>query len=325
VGEVFFLGKGERVRSALVTGGAGFIGSHVADALAERGVAVRIFDNFATGRRENLSPSRPLEVVEGDVTDLASLEEAAEGMDAVFHLAALPSVARSVEDPLGTDRVNVRGTLNALLAARNARVRRFVFASSSSVYGSRREPPMREEAELDPDSPYGASKAAGELYSRTFARVYGTPTVNLRFFNVFGPRQRGDSPYSGVIARFAKALLDGVPPVLEGDGLQTRDFTYVEDVVRAALLAAGKDLAPGTVLNVARGGEVSVRDVLQTLRELTGSTVETVQAPRRVGDIRRSRASVERARALLGFEPRVSLREGLEQTLEWYRSRRVPA
>jgi nucleoside-diphosphate-sugar epimerase len=307
------------VRRALVTGGAGFIGSHLVEALAARGERVRVFDNFSTGRRENLPRAAGVEVIEGDLRDLAAVREACRGVDLVFHEGALASVPRSVEDPLTTEAVNGQGTLHALLAAREAGVARFLFAGSSSVYGDDPRLPKEEGAPLEPISPYGASKAVGELYCRAFARVYGTPTVVLRYFNVFGPRQRGDSPYSGVIARFADALLRGEEVTIEGDGEQTRDFTFVADVVAANLLAADAALEPGTVLNVAAGRETSVRALFETMREILGAASEPRRAPARAGDISRSRASIDRARALLGFEPSSSLRDGLARTLAWYR------
>ncbi len=307
------------MRRALVTGGAGFIGSHIVEALRARGDSVRVLDNFSTGRRENLPGDGGVEVVEGDLRDLATVRRACRGVEVVFHEGALASVPRSVEDPLTTEAVNGGGTLHVLLAAKEAGVRRLLFAGSSSVYGEDPRLPKEEEARLEPVSPYGASKAVGEVYCRAFALVYGTPAVVLRYFNVFGPRQRGDSPYSGVIARFADALLRGESATIEGDGSQTRDFTYVSDVVAANLLAADADLEPGTTLNIAAGRETSVRALFETMREILGGAPEPRTAPPRQGDIHRSRASIERARRRLGFEPSASLREGLERTLAWYR------
>lgn len=303
----------------LVTGGAGFIGSHLAAALRARGDAVRIFDNFSTGRRANLAAAPGAEVVEGDLRDFSSIRRACEGVDVVFHEAALPSVARSVEDPVTTDDVNIRGTLHVLVAAREAQVRRVVYAGSSSAYGESAVLPKREDMGPDPLSPYGVSKLAGEYYCRSFARVYGLSTVVLRYFNVFGPRQDPSSPYSGVVALFCTAAVQGTRITIHGDGRQSRDFTYVDNVVDANLRAAERAVEPGTVLNCATGASVTLNDLVAALGKLTGRPLETFHGPPRVGDIRDSLADVAKANALLGYVPRVGFEEGLARTLAWYR------
>jgi UDP-N-acetylglucosamine/UDP-N-acetyl-alpha-D-glucosaminouronate 4-epimerase len=303
----------------LVTGGAGFIGSHLAAALRARGDSVRVLDSLQTGRRENLDAAPGAELLEGDVRDPRAARAACQGIDVVFHEAAIPSVTRSVEDPIASDDANSRGTLQMLVAARDAGVKRFVYAGSSSAYGDSPVLPKREEMAAEPISPYGVSKLAGELYCRSFARVFGLPTVVLRYFNVFGPRQDARSPYSGVIALFIRAALSGEPATVNGDGEQSRDFTFVDNVIDANLAAVERDVPPGTVLNAAMGSSVTLNELLRTLGELTGRAIPARHGPARPGDIRHSLADISRARALLGYEPRVGLREGLSRTLEWYR------
>lgn len=311
----------------LITGGAGFIGSHIAAALRARGDFVRILDNFATGKRANLAAALgseqggpQAEFLEGDLRDAAAVRKACQGIDVVFHEAALPSVARSVEDPLTSDDNNIRGTVNLLLAARDAKVRRVVYAGSSSAYGDTPTLPKHEEMPGDPISPYGVTKFTGELYCRSFARVYGMSTVILRYFNVFGPRQDPSSPYSGVIALFCRAAVEGRSATIHGDGEQSRDFTYVDNVVAGNLLAAERDVPSGTVLNVATGSAITLNQLVSTLGEITGRTLSVTHGAPRTGDIKHSLADITRARKLLGYEPHVSFRAGLERTLEWYRS-----
>ena len=304
----------------LVTGGAGFIGSNIVEALIERGHAVRVVDNFLTGRRENLEPfAGRFELVEGDIRDLDLMRSVVRGCDYVLHQAALPSVPRSVEDPLTAHAINVDGTLNVLVAAREEGVKRVVFASSSAVYGESPVEAKHEDLPPMPVSPYGASKAAGEAYMSAFSAVYGLQTVALRYFNVFGPRQDPNSQYAAVVPLFVRALLDGRPPTIFGDGEQSRDFTYVANVVEANLLAAAAPEAAGKVINVACGGSVSVNRLAAVLAGILGVSIEPVHADPRPGDIRHSLADISRARALLGYEPRVGLEEGLRRTCDWFR------
>ena len=308
----------------LVTGGAGFIGSHLVDRLLEEGHEVRVVDNFSTGRRSNLAHlagHRGLEVLEGDVCDREIVAEAVNGVDYVLHQAAIPSVPRSVEDPWSSHRANVEGTLRLLMAAREAGVKRVVFASSSSIYGDIRGQgakvrPKTEDLAPAPMSPYAATKLAGEGYCRSFYHSFGLETVILRYFNVFGPRQDPTSHYASVVPRFAKAMLTGTPPVIYGDGRQTRDFTYVGNAVEANLEACFAQGAAGMAFNVALGESVSVLALLETMAQLMGMEVEPVFAPPRPGDVRHSLADISLARDVLGYEPKIGLREGLLKTLE---------
>jgi UDP-N-acetylglucosamine/UDP-N-acetyl-alpha-D-glucosaminouronate 4-epimerase len=310
-------GAGKRV---LVTGGAGFIGSHLVERLARDGYRVRVLDDFSTGRRENAAglPSA-VELIEGDVRSPERVGQAVRDCELVFHQAALPSVPRSIADPTTCDAVIAGGTLNVLLAARDEGVRRVILASSSSVYGESETLPKREDQAVHPISPYAVAKLAAEGYCRSFHRVYGLETVALRYFNVFGPRQDPASQYAAVIPRFILALLYGEPPVVFGDGEQSRDFTYVDDVVEANVLAASASGVAGLVLNAARGSRVSVNRLLAECREITGSKVPEARAAPRSGEVRDSEADASLARELLGFEPRVGLREGLERTAEHLR------
>jgi UDP-glucose 4-epimerase len=306
---------------ALVTGGAGFIGSHLVEGLAARGVPVRVLDDFSTGLRPNLAGVRPTpEVIEGDVADPATAARAVQGVGVVFHLAALASVQKSVEAPDQTHRVCALGTLNVLDAARRAGVRRVVYAGSSSAYGIPAGDVQTEDDPLAPLSPYAAAKLSGELYAQAFSNTYGLETVRLRFFNIFGPRQRADSPYSGVIALFSDALLAGRSPTIYGDGLQSRDFTYVTDVVAALLRAAEAPGVSGKVYNIGTGHSVTVLDLVAALNRQLGTQVTPRHAPPRAGDVRHSRADVGRARRDLGYEPAVAFEQGLAETLRWYRS-----
>jgi UDP-glucose 4-epimerase len=309
------------VTRVLVTGGAGFIGSHLAAHLLERGYEVRVLDNFATGRRSNVSAlDRELELIEGDIQSYERASNAVAGCEVVLHQAALPSVPRSVQDPLTSNATNVIGTLNVLLAARDHGVRRVVCASSSSVYGSSPgTAPRREDQPSLPISPYATGKLAGEGYARSFHEVYGLETVALRYFNVFGPRQDPTSQYAAVIPNFITGLLTAQPPVIFGDGEQSRDFTYIANVVHANMLAIDAEGVTGSVYNVACGERVTLNRLVAELRELTGSPLEPVYAAPRPGDIRHSLADLSLARAELGYEPSVQLREGLERTIQHFR------
>jgi len=313
----------------LVTGGAGFIGSHLVEALVRRGDRVRVLDDLSTGLVENLQPfglgdvgsGAPVEFLRGTITSPAACRAACEGVDAVFHEAAIVSVPRSFENPLQSYETNVMGTLRLLEAARHGGARTFVLASSSAAYGDSPSLPKREDMLPEPLSPYASGKLAGEHLLRVWGRTHGMKTVSLRYFNVFGPRQRDDSPYTGVVALFARALIEGRPSTFQGDGEQTRDFTYVENVVHANLLALERDLEPGTVINVGGGDRISIRAMYRAMARLAGSTLEPIHAPARVGDVRDSAAALERARVLLGYAPRVAWEDGLATTMDWYRSR----
>lgn len=305
---------------ALVTGGAGFIGSHLADTLLARGDDVVVLDNLATGRRENVAPGATF--VEGDVADPAAVAGAAAGCEVVFHQAALGSVARSVDDPVASDRANVAGTLTVLTGARAAGVRRVVLASSSSVYGGARQLPTPESAPLVPRSPYAVTKLAGEHYARVFWEIHGLETVALRYFNVFGPRQRPDSAYAAVIPAFLRALAADEAPRIHGDGRQSRDFTYVADAVQANLRAAAApaDGCAGRAFNVARGEPVTLLALLDAVTAAAGGpAVAPVHGPRRPGDVRHSHADIAAARRALGYAPSVTLAEGLARTAAWFR------
>ena len=306
----------------LITGGAGFIGSHLAERLVALGAKVRLLDDFTTGRRQNLSAlAHQVELLQGSLTDMATVRKAVAGMDVVFHQGALPSVARSVEDPLTTHQVNATGTLLLLLAAREAKVKRVVFASSSSVYGDTPTLPKREEMPPNPQSPYALSKLIGEQFCRLFWRLYGLETVSLRYFNIFGPRQDPTSQYAAVIPRFITKLLRGERPTIYGDGEQTRDFTFVDNCVQANLLAATAEGVAGEVFNVGAGKQTSVNELFRLIRSLIGiNNIEPLYAPPRPGDVRHSLADITKARERLGYEPSVSLEEGLERTIAWFRS-----
>jgi UDP-glucose 4-epimerase len=300
----------------LITGGGGFIGSHLAERLLERGDEVRVLDSFATGRRENLAHLPTVELIEGDVQSFERAHHAVRGCDAVLHEAALPSVPRSIQDPLTTHAVNVTGTLNVLLAARDAGVRRVVYASSSSVYGANDELPKREDQPVAPISPYAVSKLAGEGFCRSFTTIYGLECVSLRYFNVFGPRQDPMSQYAAVIPKFIAAALEGRRPVVFGDGEQSRDFTYIDNVVEANLLALETDAAAGEVFNAACGERVALNDVLRMLSELSGVELEPDYRPGRPGEVRHSQADIGRARETFGYEASIDFAEGLRRTFE---------
>lgn len=309
---------------SLVTGGAGFIGSHLVDELARRGRPVRVLDDLSTGLRSNLAGSG-VELVEGSLTDPAAVARAVQGAGVVYHLGALASVARSVENPGATHAACATGTLNLLDAARRAGVRRVVYAASSSAYGGHSAPGgQTEDLPLVAKSPYAAAKLAGELYMQAFAHTYGIETVRVRFFNIFGPRQRADSPYSGVIALFTAAMAAGRAPVIQGDGLQARDFTYVANAVQALARAAEAPDASGNVYNVGTGNSVTLLELVAALNRILGTDLVPTFAPPRAGDVKFSRADIRRTRADLGYEPTVSFEAGLEKTVDWYLGSRAP-
>ncbi len=304
----------------LVTGGAGFIGSNIVAELAKRGERVRVLDNFSTGRRKNIAPLREqIEVIEGDLRDLSTVSEAVEDVDYVLHQGALPSVQRSIDAPLATHAANATGTLNLLIAARDKGVRRVVYASSSSIYGDSPTLPKREDMVPAPKSPYAVSKLAGEQYCRAFAEVFRLETVCLRYFNVFGPRQDPASQYSAVIPLFITAMLRGEAPTIYGDGEQSRDFTYVANVVEANLLAlTAPGEAVGRVFNVACGERYTLLDLIAVLKEILDTDIEPIHAAPRPGDVRHSLADVGAAQEILGYEPKVDFREGLRRTVRWF-------
>jgi len=319
---------------SLVTGGAGFIGSHLVEDLVRRGRPVRVFDDFSTGLWANLSHLDPApEVVEGSLTDPAAVARAVQGAGVVYHLGALASVARSVENPAATHAACATGTLNLLDAARRSGVRRVVYAASSSAYGGAAgkgpgpDAGQTEDLPMVAKSPYAAAKLAGELYMQAFAATYGIETVRLRFFNIFGPRQRADSPYSGVIALFVAAMSRGEPPTVQGDGKQSRDFTYVTNAVQALAKAAEAPEVSGNVYNVGTGRSVGVLDLIAALNRTLGTRLDPAFGPSRAGDVRYSRADITRTRDDLGYDPTVGFEEGLRRTVEWYQetARRAPA
>lgn len=305
----------------LVTGGAGFIGSHIATALVERGDAVRVLDNLDTGSRDNLAHlGDKVEFIEGDITNPEAVAKAAAGVDVVFHEAALASVPRSVAAPLDTNAVCVTGTLNVLQAAKQAGVRRVVYAGSSSAYGNDPTPSKSETIAPSPVSPYAAAKLAAENYCRAFTETYNLETVTIRYFNVFGPRQDPEGEYSAVIPIFVSLMLKGKRPTIYGDGLQSRDFTYVSDIVRGNLLAADALGVAGQVINVATGKQFTLLDLVASINKVLGTKIEPIFADPRPGDVRESLADISLARQLLKFEPRVTFDEGLESSIEYYRS-----
>ena len=309
---------------ALVTGGAGFIGSHLASALAALGARVRIIDDLSTGYRENIDEiGGDVDFIQGSVADEAALNRAIEGAELVFHEAAIPSVPRSVENPRQTHVASVDSTFSLLLAAKEKNVRRIIYAASSSAYGDQPTLPKVETMLPEPLSPYAVAKLVGEHYCQVFTRVYGLETVSLRYFNVFGPRQDPSSQYSGVISRFISALLGGETPIIYGDGEQSRDFTYIGNVVDANLKAAESTSAVGQVINIANGDRVSLNQLLRELQDLTGKTNVTADYQQtRLGDVKHSLADISRARDLLGYEPKIDLREGLSLTIDWWKNSR---
>jgi nucleoside-diphosphate-sugar epimerase len=304
----------------VVTGGAGFIGSNTVDELIRRGHSVVVLDDLSSGKEENLTEVRSkISFIKGSITDLEVVRKAMQEADYVLHLAARTSVPRSVKDPIETNRINVDGTLNVLLAARDAKVKRVVFSASSSTYGESPTLPKVETMQPEPISPYGVSKYVGELYAQTFGRVYGLENVSLRYFNIFGPRQDPNSPYSGVLSRFCTAFLEETQPVVFGDGEQSRDFTYVANAVQANLLACEAPGVTGKVFNIGTGGRFTLNQTLEMLRQISGKPLEAKYDPPRDGDIRDSQADITLARELLGYNPTVEFPEGLRLTLDWYR------
>ena len=304
----------------LVTGGAGFIGSHLAEELVRQNHRVRVADNLITGKRTNLDHISGIDLRIGDLADMDFTRGVMEGVDFVLHQAAIPSVPRSVKDPITSNRANVDGTLNVLVAARDAGVRRVVFAGSSSAYGDSPTLPKHEQMPDRPLSPYALQKVIGEQYLQMFTKLYGLETVSIRYFNVFGPRQDPSSPYSGVISVFATALLENRSPIIFGDGEQTRDFTYVDNVVDGVLRSCEAIGASGQTINVATGGRISLNTLFETMRKLVGADVRPSYDEPRKGDVRDSQADISKARQILGYEPKVSFEDGLKRTVDWYRT-----
>ncbi len=307
---------------ALVTGGAGFIGSHITEALLLKGFAVRVLDNFSTGKKENLIFDREypsLEIIEGDICDLSICQKAVIGVEYVFHQAALPSVQRSIEDPEASNSINVGGTLNILLAASKEKVKRVIYASSSSIYGDTPTLPKHEEMSPDPLSPYALQKYVGEQYCRLFHQLYFLDTVSLRYFNVFGPKQDPNSLYSAVIPKFIDALVHHRPPTIFGDGEQSRDFTFIENVVQANLLAMSAERLRGEAINIACGLRISLNKLLRMLEEILGSAQVPIYEEARKGDVRHSLADIHKAKDLIHYAPVVNFKAGLEKTVEFFR------
>jgi nucleoside-diphosphate-sugar epimerase len=310
----------------LVTGGVGFIGSNTVDELVRRGHSVVVLDDCSSGKEDNLAEIRnKITFIKGSITDIAVVRKAMHEAEYVLHLAARTSVPRSVKDPIETNKINIEGTLNVLVAAKELKVKRVVFAASSSAYGETPTLPKVETMQPQPISPYGVTKYVGELYGQAFGKCYGLENVALRYFNIFGPRQDPGSPYSGVLAKFCTAFVEDAQPVVFGDGEQTRDFTYVENAVQANLLAFEAPNVSGKVFNVGMGGRISLNAVLHELGKITGKTMEAKYDPPRDGDIRDSQADISQAREFLGYDPQVSFEEGLARTFEWYRATQTKA
>jgi len=308
--------------SYLVTGGAGFIGSNIVAELVQRKERVRILDNFSTGMRSNLEPfAGSIEVIEGNLSDLETVRSAVHGADFILHHAALPSVPRSIEQPINTNNVNVAGTLNVLVAAKEEGVKKVVVASSSSVYGDTNESPKRESMQPKPLSPYAVSKLACEHYARVFCEIYGLPTIVLRYFNVFGPRQNPDSQYSAVIPKFIKAMLEGKRPVIYGDGTQSRDFSFVQNVVEANILATQAANVKGVTMNVACQESYSLLDLVESLNAILGTAIAPVFEPSRKGEVKHSLADISLAREHIKYLPTVKWKEGLARTVDWYKKK----
>lgn len=306
----------------VVTGGAGFIGSNIVDELIRRNHTVVVLDDLSSGKKENLAQvAGKVELQIGSITDLEAVQKACHGVDYVIHLAARTSVPRSVKDPIESNRVNIDGTLNVLVAARDAKVRRVVFAASSSAYGETPILPKVETLQPAPISPYGVTKYVGELYAQVFGRVYGLENVCVRYFNVFGPRQDPTSQYSGVLSRFMLAVLEGKPPIVYGDGEQSRDFTFIENVVDETLRACETPEASGKVFNGGTGSRVTLNRVIELLEKISGQKIEAVYDPPRNGDIRDSQADISLAQQVLGYEPKVQFEEGLRRTWQWYKEK----
>lgn len=308
----------------LVTGGAGFIGSHLVETLVARGKDVRVIDNFLTGKRENIADFMgEIELIEGDIVDLETCKRAVEGVDFVLHQAALPSVPRSIEDPVLTNAINVGGTLNILAASKQAGVKRVVFASSSSVYGDDPHLPKKEGKEGSPLSPYAVTKLVGEKYMRIFSEIYGLETVSLRYFNIFGPRQDPNSQYAAVIPLFITLMERGESPRIYGDGEQSRDFTYIANVVRANMLSLEAEGVSGEVLNIACGDRITVNTLFEKIRDLYRQDIDAIHDEPRPGDIRHSFADITRAKERIDYKPTVPFDDGLRETIQWYRKQGV--
>ena len=306
----------------LVTGGAGFIGSHIAEELALRGEKVRVIDNFLTGKRKNLTPFLgKVEFIEGDIRDTKICQKILDGVDFVLHQAALPSVPRSIENPVLTTEINISGTLNLLVAARVARIKRFVFASSSSVYGNDPRLPKEEDMKAEPLSPYALSKLVGEMYCQLFSQIYALSTVCLRYFNVFGPRQDPFSQYAAVIPNFIVRLIKDERPVIYGDGEQSRDFTYVSNVVEANVLAAKAEDLSGEIINIACGERTTVNNLAERINQILNKDINPSYDKPRPGDVKHSWAGVSRAEKILNYAPKISFNEGLKRTIQWYKER----
>jgi len=308
----------------LVTGGAGFIGSHIVDALVKSGKKVRVIDNLSTGSAANLAHIiNDIEFIEGDIRDTNLLDKAMKGIDFCFHEAALPSVARSVEDPITVNQVNIDGTLNLLFAAKKNKVKRFIYASSSSAYGDSPSLPKKEDMKPHPLSPYAVSKLTGEYYCGVFYSVYGLETLCLRYFNVFGPRQDPNSQYAAVIPKFITCFFRNTSPQIYGDGTQSRDFTYIDNVVYANMLAIEAKSTSGQVLNIACGRRTSLNDLVELLKNLLSSKVSPDYAEPRAGDIKHSLADISKARYILGYSPKTSFEQGIKKTIEWYKNNKL--
>ena len=303
----------------LVTGGCGFVGSHLVEALVQKGERVRVFDNCSTGKAENIAHLKnQIELIDGDLRELENVHQAVAGIDYIFHQGARPSVARSLADPILSNNVNINGTLNLLVAARDAGVKRVVYAASSSAYGNIPTLPRSETLPPQPASPYAITKYVGECYCRVFTQVFGLDTVALRYFNIFGPRQNPRSQYSAVIPKFIHAYLQGNSPTIEGDGEQSRDFTYIANAVHANLLACHAEGVTGEVFNIGCGQQTSINKLANLIGEMMGADAKPVYTASRPGDVRHSRADIRKAQRLLGYEPKVELRAGLRQTIDWF-------
>ena len=306
----------------LVTGGAGFIGSNIVEALVQQGGFVRVFDNLSTGNLSNLEGMNGhIDFIHSDIRDLPLIRAAVKDIDYIFHSAALSSVGWSIDDPIATNEVNITGTLNILIAAKDAGVKRVVYASSASVYGNSPKLPKEEDMPANPISPYAISKYTGEQYCRAFFKLYGLETVVFRYFNVFGKRQNSNSQYSAAIPIFIESLLEGKPSIIYGDGEQSRDFVFIEDVVRANLLACHAKNAPGEVFNIACGEHTTINSLVRMIKELIGSDIKPLYEEERKGDVRHSQADISKARRILGYEPKVDLGTGLERTIKWFKAR----
>lgn len=304
----------------LVTGGAGFIGSHLAETLVKKGFKVRLVDNFSTGLRKNIEHIiNKIELIEADITDLDICREIVRDVSVVFHQAAVPSVPRSVEDPITSHKSNVDGTFNLLVAAKEAKVKRFIYAASSSAYGDTEISPKYEQILPQPKSPYAVNKLVGEYYCKVFYECFGLQTISLRYFNVFGPRQNPKSQYAAAIPAFVTAILEDKPPIVYGDGEQSRDFTYIDNVIEANLLAASAPELHGEVVNIACGRSITVNQIIEKINKLLGKDIRPVYTSPRPGDVRHSLADIRLAKEIIGYSPIVHFEEGLEKTIEWYK------